>query len=936
MSALAAIPDRARCKRCHGIITSNRAYHGYCLPCLLNPALEPDTGLEPEINNRFEPYQIVTHPDGALVELGRGSMGVTYRAVDTNLQLSVALKVIDFKVAGQEINWERFLREARAAARLRHPHVVNVLYYGVASDGQCYYAMELVEGETLAERVRRSGPLPVKDAIEIVAQVASALIAAEKQGLVHRDLKPANLMLLHGPGINTKVIDFGLAKIVGSKELSDHITHDGFIGTPAFASPEQFSGKEIDQRSDYFSLGSTLFYLLTGTPPFKADLVPELAAQMQNQGRLTARLKAARIPAPVQKLVLSLLGTSPEERPQNGQALLEAITRAQQGISRTRRTKSKFFWAAAGGLALLLGATVFWIRSGTLTDDNIARSIAILPFENLSPVRDDSYFADGVQDDILTNLAKIADLQVISRSSVQAYRDSANRPNPREIGQVLHVRYLLNGSIQREGNRIRLTAQLEEAQTGRELWAERYDGDLTDVFAIQAELAEAISQELRAKLSTAEKSSIGEIPTRDLAAYELYLHAKELMENYDEDTQSPEPLQGAVRLLEEAVNRDPAFTLAWCRLAAAHDDLYQYNLDRSDSRRAAAEKALQEALRLRPDLGEVHLAAGHHLLVTSRDYPAIRKELELARRTLPNSAYLFSQLASIASHQGEWREAVEEYQKASALDPQNVGLAIALCGIYDFHRQYDFVHHLLAGLSPAGSGAQTIDFKKALLIWQENGDTSGFRAVFDESAGSLRAIGRATLLKVNAAAADRNFAEAEKILAADPKQEFEGGERKFACRDFVFGWLKKSEGDAPAAASAFTRARASQLAYVQKWPDDPNPLMMLALTDAATGQREAALQEGRQAMAMRPLSIDALDAPLLGLDLALVYLWAGEAELSLQQLEALENVPRALTYGELAKSPDWNPLRNQPRFQRLLLAVKQPIPMVNQTGLATN
>ena len=437
MSALAAIPDQTRCRRCHGVIDLNRSYHGYCLPCLLNPALEPDQLTEADQISRFEPYEISTHSDGSFIELGRGSMGVTYRAIDTNLQLPVALKVIDFKVAGQEINWERFLREARAAARLRHPHVVNVLYYGVASDGQCYYAMELVEGETLAERVRRSGPLPVADALEIVAQIASALMAAEKQGLVHRDLKPANLMLLNGPGINVKVIDFGLAKIVGSQDPPDQITNSGFVGTPAFASPEQFSGQGIDQRSDYFSLGSTLFYLLTGTLPFKADQIPELPRQMNDRRRLIARLKRAHIPAAVQKLVLSLLSASPEGRPQNGQALLEAITRAQQGTG--RRVSPKIYWVVASGLGLLVAASLFWFQHGIFTDNNSAKSIAVLPFDNLSPVRDDSYFAEGVQDDILTNLAKIADLQVISRSSVQAYRDAANRPTPQEIGQALHL-----------------------------------------------------------------------------------------------------------------------------------------------------------------------------------------------------------------------------------------------------------------------------------------------------------------------------------------------------------------------------------------------------------------------------------------------------------------------------------------------------------------
>ena len=934
MSSLAAIPDQPRCRRCHGFINPKRSYHGFCLPCLLNPAIEPDHLPEPLHTSRFEPYEILKHSDGSFVELGRGSMGVTYRALDTNLQLPVALKVIDFKVAGQEINWERFLREARAAARLRHPHVVNVLYYGVASDGQCYYAMELVEGETLAERVRRSGPLPVSEALEIIAQVASALLAAEKQGLVHRDLKPANLMLLTGPGINVKVIDFGLAKIVGTQDPPDRITHDGFIGTPAFASPEQFSGEEIDQRSDYFSLGSTLFYLLTSTPPFKADQIPELAGQMNDRRALMARLRAARVPLPVRKLVHSLLSAAPADRPQNGQALVEDISKCQQTVGRNRPPSRKTYYAIATGCGLLAATTLVVWQRALPTNDNSAKSIAVLPFDNLAPGHDDSYFADGIQDDILTNLAKIADLQVISRSSVQAYRDMANRPLPQEIGQALHVRYLLNGSIQREGNRIRLTAQLEEAQTGRELWAERYDGELTDVFTIQAELSEAISQELRAKLSTAEKSSIGEIPTRDLAAYELYLHAKELIEHYDRDTQSTESLYSGVRLLEEAAHRDPNFALAWSALASAHDDLYSHNTDHTESRRKAAETALETALRLRPDLGEVHLEQAHHLLATTKDYAAIRRELNIARRTLPNSAYLFGFLANIASRQGEWREAVRDYERASALDPKNAGLIADLNGIYDFHRQYDVVRRSLSDVARVGANAESIAFRKALLNWQQKGDTLGFHALFDEPAGSLRAVGIDTLIKINSAVSDKNFADAEKILEADPQQAFEADTRKFACRAFVLGWIKKSAGDEQAARSAFENSRSPQLAYVQQWPDDPNPLMMLAFNDAALGHKEEALKEGLQAVSMCPISQDAVDGPVLAFDLAQLYVWAGEPELAINQLESLEQVPRAFTFGDLAM-PDWDPLRYDPRFQKVVSQMK-PIPIVNRSEGARN
>jgi serine/threonine protein kinase/tetratricopeptide (TPR) repeat protein len=899
---------------------------------------------EENAENQFEPYQILTHPDGSFVELGRGSMGITYQATDTTLEFPVALKVIDFKAAGVESNRERFLREARAAAKLRHPNVASVLYYGVRPYGPCFYAMELVEGETLAERVERTGPLSTRDALEVVAQVAKALEAAEKHGLVHRDLKPANLMLLNGPEINVKVIDFGLAKMVGHQEPKDRITYDGFIGTPAFASPEQFSGGTIDQRSDYFSLGSTLFYLLTGNQPFKADEIAELLRTdpVRTSPRSSVFGSNAfgtsgcsslpkTIPASVRRLAATLLSLDPKDRPQNGRALVVAITQCQRAVEGTKRMGKSVSFAVAA--VLLVAGSLFFFQSGFLQKDSGAKSIAILPFDNLSPVKDDSYFVDGVQDDILTNIAKIADLQVISRGSVQAYRDPAKRPPSREIGEALHVRYLLDGSVQREGEQIRVTARLVEAETGRQLWAEQHDGRLTDVFTIQTELAEAISQELRAKISTAERSSIGEIPTRDFGAYELYLHAKELMANYDEQTQSPEAFLSGARLLEDAVRRDPDFALAWALLAQAHDSLYWSDTDHTDRRRTAAEDALHQALNLRPDLGEVHLEAGYHLLVTTRDYPAIRRELEIAQLTLPNSAHLFGLLARVASRQGQWLEALQEYQRAATLDPKNVRWTIDVSGIYDFHRQYDEVHRGFAEIAKAGASSQAIDYKKAVLAWQEKADTSGFHSLFDEPNGPLRTIGRATPLKIDAALGDRDFTKAEQVLSTDPKQEFDLGDRRFVCRDFLLGVIKRAGGDTAAATAAFEAARPFQLAYVQKRPDDPNPLMMLALTDAALGRSEDALTEGRKAVGMLPISKDAMDGPVLATELAQVYVFAGENELAIQQLETLKQVPRALAYGDFAKLPDWDPLRSNPRYQKLLSELK-PIPIANRTELA--
>jgi serine/threonine protein kinase/predicted Zn-dependent protease len=929
---LTPVSEKLVCPGCERTISRQHSYGGACIRCLLSPAFEPaETGWSEESSD-FDPYKVLTHPDGSPIEIGRGAMGIAYRAIDVNLQFPVALKVINFKVAGREANWERFVREARAAARIRHPHVVKVLHYGIAADGRCFHTMELVEGETLAERVLRRGPMPAADALEVIAQVASALEAAEGQRLVHRDLKPSNLMLVDGPGIDVKVIDFGLAKVLTDRETNEEITQSGFVGTPAFASPEQVAGSEVDQRSDYFSLGSTFFYLLTGKPPLEATKTDAPAERLSSQKLVIRRLEEARIPLPVRELVRQLLMPALEERPQDGKALLAAIAKCREKLAKpwaNRKVRSMVAAVIVLASLLCLGGTLLSLYSRSQKEDLEAKSIAVLPFDTrgLDNEKRSSLFSAGVYDGIITNLAKIADLRVIDQESVQNYRNREDRPPPQQIGKTLHVRYILSGSVQSEGDRVRLTVQLVEAGSGREVWAERYDGQTKDVFSIQAELAETLLQELRARFSSAEKATVEAIPTRNLAAYELYLHAKEVMANYHEEVQGWDPLYSAERLLEDAVSRDPTFSLAWCQLATVNDDLYWDNADRSEARKAAIENELQQAIKLQPDSGETHLAVGNHLLVTTNDYPAIRRELEAARRKLPNASVLFRTLAAVECYQGQWADALKDIDQAIACNPKQVRLLSFRCDFYADHRQYRELHRLYDELAESGLASPGITFEKALVNIRETGDVSMLRALLDEPNTSLHDVRPATFLKIYCALSERDYFTAEKILNADSNQEFEADEKKFFSRDFLLGGIKRAEGDFATAKIAYANARPLQLNYVRQWPDDPNPLMVLAITDAALGRKEDALQEAHQALAS-PFSQDAVHRPVLAVDLAQVYLWVGERELAMKQLEDLQAVPRALDYGELAHLPEWDDLRNEPRFQKLLSNLN-PIPIKN-------
>jgi serine/threonine protein kinase len=528
-----------------------------------------------QATQRFEHYELVKGEDGKPVELGRGAMGVTYKAFDVDLHCPVTLKVISERYLGDESARLRFLREARAAASVRHPNVASVFHLG--RTGQNYfYAMEFVEGETLENLIKRSGRLEVKLALEIARQAAAGLAAIQEQNLVHRDIKPTNIIvkLKDGDRVTAKIIDLGLAKTVGDTNSESAISvSGGFAGTPEFASPEQFMGVGVDIRSDLYSLGVTLWEMLSGQTPFKG--CPS-EVMYQHQRALLPLEQVKGTPQPVVALLEVLLEKDPARRFRNPVELLNALPKVTDAVKARRTITHQSLRETAdqrlgpSGKAIetltnlrgvtvvrrvrliLWGALVLVICGGAILAVSIffgpksfvpqpsrsfspaitapEKSIAVLPFESLTENKNDTYFADGVQDEILSNLAKVSQLRVISRTSVMTFRPGSNR-DLRSIATALDVGRVLEGTVRRNGNRVRVTTELIDAETDKTLWSESYDRDLTDIFAIQSEIAQTVVAQLSATLSPEEKQDIQEKPTVDLEAYDLYLRAKASITN---------------------------------------------------------------------------------------------------------------------------------------------------------------------------------------------------------------------------------------------------------------------------------------------------------------------------------------------------------------------------------------------------------------------
>jgi len=935
-----AAPEVSTCPNCGGVLEETPGGGRGCMSCLLRAGIGSEGEVAQDSTSnafddgvRFGVYEIDRREDGSLYELGRGAMGVTYRATDTSLQRKVALKIIKIDIAARSADArERFMREARAAGALRHENIATIHQFGMRLEtGQYFYAMELIEGETLEERVRRAGPLDARTTTEIAQQVTSALAAAEKHGLVHRDLKPANLMLVSldvgaadvssNTKLLVKIIDFGLAKAIHTAAHPKSLTHDRFVGTPAFASPEQFEHSTLDVRSDIYSLGETLWFALTGKTPFAGRSVEEIHRAQQSNVLPIKQLKTAHVPSGLRSLVKSMLALEPASRP----GTHDLAARLQGCSAEAKRVRRSRVVLATSLIALT--AAIGWILwTSEFVRHPVTNGVAVLPFENLSGDPDNAYFATGIQEEILTRLARIADLKVISRTSTQHYQSKPR--NLREIAKQLGVANILEGSVQKATDQVRVNVQLINAQTDSHLWADTYDRKLMDIFSVESDIAKRIAESLQAKLTGREEQALAVKPTNNSEAYDAYLRGL-AFEARQRVSFSWDLLWKAAGFYERAVQLDPNFAIAWARLSRADADLYFNRVDAATAARGdLAKRALENAQKLEPNSPETLLALGYYQYWVLRDYGDAITTFERVTKMLPGNSEVRYALALVTRREGHWDQSVTYSEQALALDPRNMDLLKEAAWTYTMLRQF-----------PA---ALKLD-DRALDITPNDSDVMASKASIYQAQGNLQQAARLLseikgqkpfelifATKITQLRLERNYGEAIRLLQAGMAQFPFASEIEEAFYQLNLAFMQCLAGDTAGAKLTAEQARTTYEQLHRDQPERSGWVAGLSLAYAAMGEKDSALKLAERAIVLQPRAKDAMDGPGLEANLALIQTIFGEKSRPISTLTQLLQTPYTnlfqqgpITPALLRLDPLWDPLRADPAFQKLC-EEKQP------------
>jgi serine/threonine protein kinase/Tfp pilus assembly protein PilF len=875
--------------------------------------------------------------------IGIGGMGEVYLARDERLGRKVALKLLPERLTADETQLSRFKTEARAASALNHPNILTVYEIGAEGNRQ-FIATEFIEGMTLRASLA-CGRMNLHAALEIAVQVASALAAAHETGVVHRDIKPENIMLR--PDGYAKVLDFGIAKLTEQRPPSDRYevettallqTRPGLVlGTAHYMSPEQTRGQKVDARSDIWSLGVVLYEMVGGSPPFHGETPSDCIASILTTEPPPLSGVLPNVPLKLESILEKALRKNSDERYQTIKEMLADLrilkgeleaesslsqtkARAESIVGKIKRHKRGALLTLAA--ALLAAAAVvrsfFFVAPAPLPNE---KSIAVLPFENLSEEKSNAYFADGIQDEILTRLSKIADLKVISRTSTQRYKNTSQKLS--EIANQLGVANLLEGSVQKTNDQVRVNVQLVRAANDSHLWAETFDRKLTDIFSVESEVAKAIADQLRAKLTGQEEQVIAARPTDNPEAYDAYLRGLA----YTLKTgNSPANHLGAQKYLKEAVRLDPKFALSWALLS--YVDALGYltlTLQPTVALREEVRQAAETALTLQPNLGEAVVAKGYYYYACLKDYDTAERYFERARQFLPNSSQIPESLAYVARRRGQWDRSESYFNEAERLDPRNVNLLTSHAASSIIRRRFpEALRKLDQVLNIAPDDVDTLAEKAAIA--QAEGDlprASAFLAPLHPNADDTIALGTQVYQAILERRPAQIIPRLKEILAKpDPALGYFNGELRF-----WLGWAQEVAGDHAAAQESFRQARNELEPFLEEQPENHNLMGDLALTNMGLGDKAAALALSERAMTVIPIEKDMVDGPVPIEILARVAAQLGEPERAIAALQKLLSIPYAgplasnlpLTPALLRLDPMFDPLRNDPRFEKLIL-----------------
>jgi len=930
------------CGKCGAEILAD-APRGSCPACLVETALdlllqgEADGATEPKGASRGSSAarsarMVIDFGDYELLEeIGRGGQGVVYRALQKSLNRTVALKVIGLGQWATQAHLKRFRREAEAAANLDHPCIVPIYEVG-EREGSCYFSMKFIDGGQLDEVAKRTS-ISIRNAAELIAKLARTVHYAHEHGILHRDIKPGNI-LLDAKG-EPHLTDFGLARLLETKSTVTH-TMD-VLGTPSYMAPEQASGhnEQLTSATDVYGLGAVFYQLLTDHPPFAGGTTYETVRLVLETEPRQPRLSNPKIDRELSTICLKCLEKDPNRRYSSALALAEdlehwlrhepirarhtgIVTRGEKWLRRNRKL------VATGASCLLVGAAAIWFFRGELVRmppfEMPEKSIAVLPFENLSKEKTNAYFADGIQDEILSRLSKIADLKVVSRTSTQHYKSAPK--NLPEIAKQLGVAHILEGSVQKSGDAVRVNVQLIKAANDSHLWAETFDRKLTDIFSVESEVAKAIADQLRAKLTGLEEQVIAAKPTDNPEAYDAYLRG--LAYSLKGGSVTPVRSLSAQKYLREAVRLDPNFALAWALLTYVDARGYiTETLQPTVALREETRQAAETALALQPNLGEAILAKGQYHYACLRDYDTAVRYFEQARQFLPNSSQIPELLAYVARRRGQYDRSESYFNEAERLDPRNAN-------VFNQHAE-SYMH-----LRRFPEALRKLD--QVLNITPDDVDTLAEKASIAQAEGDLPRA--AALLAPLRPGADLNQAletqvyqailerrpaaiisRLKEILAKpDPALGYFNGELRF-----WLGWAQEVAGDHAAAQESLQQARREMESFLKEQPENYQLMGDLALTSMGLGDKAAAFALVERAIAANPIEKDALWGARSIEILARVAAQLGEPERAIAALQKLLSIPACgalaeitpITPAVLRLDPTFDPLRGDPRFQEL-------------------